>query len=188
MLRNLGIVLTTLLSSPFSYADKLDASFGFYSVSFSRPTEATSTISTIGSVFLNYRKPAFHHGEIGVGFNMFFPGNITSAPGTGFELSYAHYPFTASDATVDWRDSNVKITVREVWRPFVAATVMQRTYPITTSTKTLSFFGACGSIGTERTIKGDLSLRAELMYGVGAGAGETSTSFLDIKGGLSFRF
>ncbi|MBL7714045.1 MAG: hypothetical protein JNL01_01170 [Bdellovibrionales bacterium] len=172
---------------PAAKADKIDLSMGFYSVNFTQNGVHKPGPATLGSVFLNFRKSITPHSELGAGFNAFFLGTVTLAPGTGFEVSYTYYPFSAAEA-IEWKETNVRMSIRELWRPFVTAIALQRNYPSSGTTQNFSFFGGGAAVGTERTLKGELSIRAEAGFGMGAGAGAVKSTFMDIKGGLSYRF
>lgn len=176
-----------LLGNAEALADKLDLSMGYYSVNFTQDGAVRVGPATLGSVFLNYRKSITPQSELGVGFNTFFLGTITLAPGTGFELGYCYYPMSTAEPT-EWKETNVRMSIRELWRPFVGFTALQRNYPASDKTQSFAFFGAALSVGTERTLKGEFSLRAEASYGMGAGAGAVKSTFMDLKGGLSYRF
>ncbi len=175
-----------MIQLPAAWAEnfQLSAKAGTWSFATSGIRANDDSASGVGAYSLQLSYAATESLNACLGFNMIMSDGISGSQGFGIDAGANYYPFTAATSTVT-QTENVKISMTEIWRPYVGLHLRQRTFNFIFST---TFLGTGLAAGVDYQIGTDWFLNFETRYDMLFGADEGKATQINLLLGAGLEF
>ncbi len=172
-------ILTLLTITPV-LAGKIDAMFGYYSLT-AKSSRSSGAISGLGSYKIGYFQNFYKNFEAGVGYTVIMSDIVGGDMEYGLDIAINYFPVSSSSTKV-FNNTDMSVKVYDLWRPYVGAGFAQRQIQ---SVK-VSYAGFALQGGVERRVDGALSLKSELRMVSLVGETQGEATEVNMFVGLSF--
>lgn len=176
--------LTGLAIIPMSsaYAGKLDAMLGFYSFNATVQNKSAS-FSGLGAYEMSYLIPFKNHFELVLGYSLtmtdIIGGDFSYGPKIG--INYFPLNFSSNEKIIL---PNQTIDIQDFYKPYVGLNFSQKQFQ---SAKT-SFAGFGVSVGMEKYINQDYTIKAEVKMNNYSGPSGSTAKEMNLLVGMLFNF
>lgn len=181
-LKLLKFILFLMIFSNIALAGKFDILAGAYSFTGS-VSGKSSKFSGLGIYEMSFMQSFGSHFEANLGYSFTMTGIIGGDYSYGPKLGINYYPFNFS-SNEQIMLMNKTISVQDFFKPYVGIAFNQRQYQ---SVKT-SYAGFGLSIGCEKYINPNYTVKTEIKLNSYTGAGQATAKEMNILGGLVFSF
>lgn len=161
-------------------AGKIEASFGFYSLS-AKTNKKSGAASNFGLYRAAYNYTVGSQFELNLGYSIFMSNIIGGDLGFGPDLGLLYFPVTDPGTRVV-QTPKLSLRLDDVLRPFVGVGFHQRQFQSVDSS--YAGFSFCG--GAEYNYSENLGIKATARYQILNGPSSASASQLDVLLGLLF--
>ncbi len=174
-----AIVLTTM---DFANAGKIDFMTGFYSFD-AEIAGKSAKFSGLGIYEASYLMPFKNHFELSLGYSFTMTDIIGGDMSYGPKIAVNYFPFNfSSNEKIELQ--NKTIEVRDFYKPYIGISFNQKQFQ---SAKT-SFAGFGVSLGMEKFINTDYTIKTEIKMNNYTGASDSTASEMNLLVGLLFNF
>jgi hypothetical protein len=185
-MKGVATFLVITFINSVSWGQKINADFGFYSISAKGPSTSQSSgvnLSGPGSYSLSGQFSILPSFELGVGYTVFYSKFISGDMGLGPDLSAVWYPVNQGSGLA-FNSQGLRYFEIQTWRPYAAISFHQRQFQSVESS--YSGFGFSG--GVEMQYSKETAFRATVRSMSLLGPAKSTFDYLDILIGLQLQF
>jgi hypothetical protein len=178
---SLLLILSTsnLNAVNFDSSSRVDFAWGLYSIN-GKSSRGTVSSSGYTNYRFTYRRVLSGAFEFFLGYNYLTTGIFSGDSAFGPELGINIYPYSQPE-TIQINEKNMKVSLRENFRPFFSTGFHQRNFQSVNS----NFVGFGFGVGTDIHYKGNSFIRTEIRYLPLLGPDKSSANQLDLFVGYS---